>query len=152
MYIPFDEVYLIAMKAEVVVSGERIMLREYARRNDIVFVNSSSLLPVIRLVESLWARDKADKKALKIKEAAEGLLEKFNGFLSAADGFTAIGKHLNEAARCYNASLGRLASGPGNVIKRLSDMKEMGVSAAAKLPPPDEVESHPIAVTAKEPA
>ena len=139
MYIPFDEVYLIAMKAEITVSGERVLLREYARRNDIVFVNSSSLLPVIRLVEMLWARDKADRKALKIKEAAEGLVEKFNGFLASADGFLAIGKHLNDVARCYNASLGRLSSGPGNVMKRLSDLKDMGVSSAAKLPSPEEV-------------
>ena len=139
MYIPFDEVFLIAMKAEVSVSGERILLREYARRNDIVFVNSSSLMPVIRLVEMLWARDKADKKALKIKESAEALVEKFSGFLSAADGFTALGKHLNDVVRCYNASLGRLSTGPGNVMKRLADLKEMGVSAAAKLPPPDEI-------------
>lgn len=144
MYIPFDEVFLIAMKAEVTVSGERVLLREYARRNDIVFVNSSSLMPVIRLVEMLWARDKADRKALRIKEAAEALVEKFNGFLSASDGFAAIGKHLNDAARCYNASLGRLATGPGNVIKRLADMKEMGVLATAKLPPPDEVAAHPV--------
>ena len=139
MYSPFDEVYLIAMKAEITVSGERVLLREYARRNDIVFVNSSSLLPVIRLVEMLWARDKADRKALKIKEAAEGLVEKFNGFLASADGFLAIGKHLNDVARCYNASLGRLSSGPGNVMKRLSDLKDMGVSSAAKLPSPEEV-------------
>ena len=150
MYIPFDEVFLIAMKAEIGVSGERMLLREYARRNDIVFVNSSSLMPVVRLIEMLWARDKADRKAIRIKEAAEALLEKFNGFLSAADGFTAIGKHLNDAARCYNASLGRLATGPGNVIKRLSDMREMGVSSAAKLPPPEDVEAHPVATAAKE--
>ena len=146
MYIPFDEVFLIAMKAEVNVAGERVLLREYARRNDVVFVNSSSLMPVIRLIEMLWARDKADRKALKIKESAETLIEKFNGFLTAADGFMAIGKHLGDAAKCYNASLKRLATGPGNVIKKLSDMKEMGVSSAAKLPPPEEVEAHPVAV------
>ena len=149
MYIPFDEVYLIAMKAEITVSGERMLLREYARRNDVVFVNSSSLMPVIRLVEMLWARDKADRKALKIKESAESLLDKFSGFLSAADGFLSIGRHLNDAARCYNASLGRLSTGPGNVIKRLADLKEMGVSSAAKLPPPEEVEAHPVGTFAK---
>ena len=143
MYIPFDEVFLIAMKSEVTVAGERLPLREYARRHDIVFVNSSSLMPVIRLIEMLWARDKADRKAIRIKEAAEALIEKFNVFLSAADGFTAIGRHLNDAARCYNASLGRLAAGPGNMIKRLADLKEMGVSAAAKLPGAEDVAAHP---------
>lgn len=142
MYIPFDEVYLVAMKAEITLGGERMQLREYAGKSDVVFVNSASLLPIVRLVEELWARDQADKKALAIKTSAEGLVEKFDAFLEGADGFYALGKHLNDAAKCYNAAIGRLASGKGNIVKRLADLGEMGVSASAKLPAPEEVESH----------
>jgi hypothetical protein len=39
MYIPMEEVYMLAMKATVVVSGERELLRDYARRRNVVFVN-----------------------------------------------------------------------------------------------------------------
>lgn len=149
MYIPFDEVFLIAMKAEVTVSGERTPLRDYARRNGIVFVNSSSLMPVIRLVEMLWARDTSEREVRKLKETAEKLLEKFDTFLEHADGFLSIGKHLNNAVKCYNASLGRLATGPGNVLKWLNDVKEMGGAVAAKLPPPDEVEARSVGAVAQ---
>ena len=149
MYIPFDEVFLIAMKAEVTVSGERTPLRDYARRNGIVFVNSSSLMPVIRLVEMLWARDTSEREVRKLKETAEKLLDKFDTFFEHSDGFLSIGKHLNNAVKCYNASLGRLATGPGNVIKWLNDVKEMGGVVAAKLPPSDEVEARSVGAVAQ---
>lgn len=140
MYIPFDEVYLLAMKAEVVVGGERKLLRDYARENDIVFINATGLLPVVRMLADFWSVAKADRKAMKIKEAAEALVEKFRVFLEAEDGFMRLGSQLSTAIACYNESVKRLASGPGNIMKRVSDLKDMGVNVDT-LPAAETVEA-----------
>lgn len=128
MYIPFEDVYLLAMKAEVKVGGVNVLLREYARENDVVFINSTGLLPVVRMLADFWATAKADRKAMKIKEAAEALADKFRTFLEGKDGFLEMGRQLAGAVASYNESVKRLAGGPGNIVKKVRDMKDMGVN------------------------
>ncbi|MBO6168106.1 MAG: DNA recombination protein RmuC [Kiritimatiellae bacterium] len=130
MYIPFEEVYLMAMKADVTVNGKKMPLRDYALKCDVVMVNSSSLMPIVRLVAALWARDNADAKARKITEAAEGLIKKFNGFLAEFEGARA---YLDKAVKAYEVANERLSTGKGNVMKRLSDLKSMGVVSAQSI-------------------
>jgi len=142
MYIPFDEVYLIAMKAKVVVQvngkSEPMLLRDYARMHDIALVNGASVVPLVRLIEEMWVNYNLDKRAVKIKEAAEGLVDKFNTF---ANGFQELGKTLGRVNEQYNAAVRQLSVGPGNVLKRLGDLRELGVPAAAKVVSPEVMET-----------
>jgi DNA recombination protein RmuC len=148
MYIPFEEVYLMAMKAEVDGTKGKMPLREWAWQNDVVFVNASGLIPLVRMLAELWDRDRSEKKVLQIKAAAESLIEKFKLFLEGAgsrkDGFLAIGTSLAQAVAAYNESVKRLSDGRGSVIKKLADLKDMGVTAAEKLPPPEQVATRQI--------
>ena len=107
MYIPFEEVYLIAMKAELRIGRDRVLLREYARRNGVVFVNATSLLPTLRLVAMTWAKQDSDAKAAKIKEECAALCRKFETFLAT---YERIGKSLAKAMDVYGEGLGQLAS------------------------------------------
>lgn len=149
MYIPFEEVYLMAMKFEVDGPNGKVPLREWAWQNDVVFVNASGLIPLVRMLAELWARDRSERKVLQIKEAAEALVEKFRTFLEGAggkkDGFLAIGAGLMTAVGAFNESIKRLSDGRGSILKRLADLKEMGVSTE-KLPPPEQVEARQIGV------
>lgn len=142
MYIPFDEVYLIAMKAKVMVQvngrSEQMLLRDYARMHDIALVNGASVVPLVRLIEEMWVNYNLDKRAVKIKEAAEGLVDKFTTF---ANGFQDLGKALNKVNEQYNAAVRQLSMGPGNVLKRLGDLRDLGVSAAAKVVEPEVMEA-----------
>ena len=140
MYIPFEEVYLIAMKAEIPVANGKMPLRDWAWQNGVTFVSAAGLIPVVRMLAELWARNRAEKKIMEIKGAAEALIEKFNVFLSGKDGFAEVGRALKTAVKAYNASVSRLSEGKGNVIRRLGDLREMGVSAA-NLPGPEAVEN-----------
>lgn len=143
MYIPFEEVYLMAMKATVDGPNGKTPLREWAWKNDIVFVNASGLIPIVRMLADLWARNRSEKKVLQIKDAAESLIEKFKTFIEGAgsrkDGFMTIGAGLAQAVNAYNESIKRLSDGRGAVMKKLIELKEMGVTAADKLPPPEQV-------------
>lgn len=131
MYIPFEEVYLIAMKAEVKTGGERVPLREYARRNNVIFVNSTSLLPTLQLVAVTWQNQRSDRKAAKIKEECEGLCKKVETFL---DSYQELGKYMAKAVGSYGAGLGQLATGRGNMLGRFRKLAELDVPAAAELP------------------
>ncbi|MBO5940121.1 MAG: DNA recombination protein RmuC [Kiritimatiellae bacterium] len=143
MYIPFEEVYLIAMKMQIDSPEGRLPFRDWAWKNEIVLVNSSGLMPIVRMLAELWSRNKSEKKVLKIKEAAEQMVEKFKLFLDGAgnkkDGFLAIGASLKQAVLAYNESLKRLSDGNGSVMKKLHDLKDMGVTGAGAIPPPRQV-------------
>ena len=144
MYIPLDEVYLIAMKAEIRVGGEKRLLRDYALENDVVFINSSGLLPVVRMLADFWSVEKSNRKAQEIRRAAEALVEKFRVFLeSRGDGFLDLGVQLAAAVRSYNESVKRLSTGPGNILKKAGDLKDMGIATDA-LPAPEKVEARQI--------
>lgn len=152
MYIPFEEVYLTAMKCEVDGPGGKIPLREWAWRNDVVFVNASGLIPLVRMLAELWARDRSEKKALQIKEAAESLVDKFRVFLEGSagnrkDGFLAVGAGLMSAVTAFNESVRRLSDGRGSILRKLSDLKDMGVASTDKLPPPEQVEARKVGVS-----
>lgn len=140
MYIPFEDVYLLAMKAEVRIGGEKRPLRDYARENDVVFINSTGLLPVVRMLADFWSAAKANRKAMKIKAAAEALVEKVRVFLAGKDGFMEMGTQLAAVVNCYNESVKRLSTGPGNVMRKLVELKEMGVDTDA-LPAAEAVEA-----------
>lgn len=131
MYIPFEEVYLIAMKAEIKVGGDRLALREYARRNNVLFVNATSLLPTLQLVAATWQNQRSDRNAAKIKAECEGLCKKMMKFLES---YQEVGKALSKAAKCYGEGLGQLASGKGNILNRFHKLSEMDVPAARELP------------------
>lgn len=134
MYIPFEEVYLIAMKEKF--DSERL-LRDWAWDNDVVFVNASSLLPIATMLCEFWARRKADKKANDVIVEAAKLLEKCSLFIND---FVKIGSGLENAVAAYNESLKKLATGNGNVMKRLADIQELGVKMPANAKTAGEVE------------
>lgn len=142
MYIPFDEVYLVAMKARIKVRAngqdDQVLLREYAREHGIAIVNGSSVVPLVKLIEEMWINYNMDKKAVRIKEAAESLVDKFNTFVN---GFQELGKQIAKVNEQYNTSVRQLCAGPGNIMKKLGDLKDLGVPAAAKVAEPEVLEA-----------
>lgn len=138
MYIPFEEVYLIALKSTVKVGNENRLLRDYAIENHVLFVNATSLLPILRSIQMTWVQQDMDKKARKIIDDCGKLCDKFNNFLES---YQSIGKNLTGAVKAYNTGLGQLATGPGNILKRVQDFRELGVESARDLKSSGELEA-----------
>jgi len=131
MYIPFEEVYLIAMKGTVKVNNERRLLRDYAREHSIVFVNSTSLVPVLRLVELAWKKKDSDKKMEKVSQECVALCKKAETFLRS---YAEVGKTIRKLADSYNSGLGQLATGPGNLVKKLGEIGSLLPKQSAAIP------------------
>lgn len=126
MYIPLEEVYMLAMKASISVSGEHELLREYARRRNVVFVNSASIVPVVRLVETLWKMERTEKNRQETIRAAEELLLRANNFVEE---FLAVGNAFKEVFEKYDAAKGRLLDAPGgqSIAKSVAKLVKLGV-------------------------
>jgi DNA recombination protein RmuC len=126
MYIPLEEVYLLAMKATVSVSGEKETLRDYARRRNVVFVNSASVVPVVRLVEMMWNVERTEKNREETIRAAEELLQRANDFVSE---FLSVGESFKDVFAKYEQAKRHLVDAPGgqSITKAVAKLVRLGV-------------------------
>lgn len=126
MYIPIEEVYLLAMKSEIKVGGERVSLREYAARKNVVFVNATSVVPIVRIVEMMWEIERSEKNRQEVTRAAEELLQRANDFI--AD-FSAVGDELETVREKFEAAKTRLVDAPGgqSIAKAVHTLVKLGV-------------------------
>ena len=130
MYIPVDEVYIIAMRSKMR-GGSREPVREYASRHNIAIVNSASVVPVARIVEMLWDAEKSRKNTGEIISAAQELLRRCNAFVND---FMAMGEAFEKAALSYADAKAKLVDAPGgrSIPKAAAALIELGGVAKTK--------------------
>ena len=126
MYIPLEEVYLFAMKATVTVAGEQEPLREFARRHHVEIVNSSSVVPVVKLVEMMWNVERSERNRQEMIRAAEELLSRANDFIVE---FVAVGDAFREVFGKYENAKAKLVDAPGgrSITKAVAKLVSLGV-------------------------
>ena len=125
MYIPLEEVYMMAMKAQISVGGTREPLRDYARRKNVVFVNAASVVPVVRLIEMMWSVERSEKNRQEVARAAEELLHRANGFIRD---FQEVGKAFEAMKSKYDAACSALVDAPGgrSIAKAAARLVKLG--------------------------
>ena len=125
MYIPLEEVYMMAMKAQISVGGARELLRDYARRKNVVFVNATSVVPVVRLIEMMWSVERSEKNRQDVARAAEELLQRANGFIKD---FQEVGKAFDVMKAKYDAACSALVDAPGgrSIAKAAARLVKLG--------------------------
>lgn len=123
MFIPNEGAYIAAMQSDNT-------LWKYAYDNHVVIISPTHLVSVLKLVDQLWQHDKQTKNALKIAEETGRLYDKFAGFI---DDMKAIDKSLNSTRTAYDGAMKKLTTGTGNILKRISDIKELGAKTSKTL-------------------
>ena len=124
MYIPLEEVYLLAMKETIPTSGE--LLREYACRRNVVFVNAASVVPVVRLVEMMWKVERTEKNREAAIRAAEEVLRRANAFVEE---FLAVGDAFKGVFERYEGAKRLLVDAPRerSLPKAVAELVRLGV-------------------------
>ena len=68
---------------------------------------------------------------MEVAAKAGDLYDKFEGFISNLE---LVGKKLADASTAYETAFSQLASGKGNIINRVEELKKMGANAKKQLP------------------
>lgn len=123
MFIPNEPAYMAAMRVD---PG----LWQYAYDRNVLVVSPTHLVSGLRLIAQLWSRDKVTKNAIKIAEEAGKMYDKFADFVTDMD---KIDKAINGAAKAHSDAMNKLQAGRGNLMKRASDLKAMGIKASKQL-------------------
>jgi DNA recombination protein RmuC len=123
LFIPIEPAWLLALK-------ERPDLGSWAWDRGVAVVTASTLFTSLRTVSNLWRLDRQNKNAEQIAKEAGALYDKFVGFLEEYD---KIGTQIQALQNSYDTAKGRLASGKGNVISKIENLRLMGAKSSKQI-------------------
>lgn len=122
LFIPNEPSYFLAMEADN-------SLWNYAFKRGIVLISASNLISTLFVVNSLWTRERQQRDVQKIVDTANAVYEKVVLF---TENFSKIEVALDKASDAYREAYKQLATGKGNITRRLNEIKEQGLIVTNK--------------------
>lgn len=124
MFVPIEPAFLSALH-------EDEALWRYAYDKEVLLVGPTTLLFVIRIVDNLWQQELQARSVQEVMERGAALYEKFVGFVADLE---AVGQSLRKADQSYSGAMKKLSEGPGNLVRQVEMLKQLGVRTNKNLP------------------
>lgn len=125
MFVPIEPAFLLALR-------ERPEIFQEAYDRQVVMVTHSTLMATLRTIHGLWKHERIASNHLAIAERAGALYDKFEGFTKDLG---QIGKQLIAAQESYDEAVKKLSTGPGNLVRQVEMLKELGAKTNKNLHP-----------------
>lgn len=124
MFIPYESGYVAAIKTD---PG----ILQYAYKKKIIIISPANLLMTLQLTHTMWQNYRMNKNVEEIMRQSSDLYDKF---VSYAETFVKMDKDIENLRTHFEQARNQLSSGKGNVIKRLENMKQLGVNPKKEIP------------------
>lgn len=124
MFVPIEPAYIFALQSEP-------ELWRYAYDKKVLLISPTNLIAALKLIESLWKRDRQTQNAMLIAERGAALYDKFVGFVES---LSAVGMQIEKAQKSYNTAFGQLKDGRGNLIGQAEKLRKLGLKTKKSLP------------------
>ena len=111
-------------------SSDPDLVLEAAERR-VHLMTPATLMPALKIVEHLWTIDTRNRSVDDIVDRAGRLHDKF---VSVVESVQKIGEHLKKASDCQDEAIKRMSDGPGNVIRQVDQLRQLGARARKALP------------------
>ncbi len=143
MFVPIEPAFLAALHED-----ETLWRDAYDKQ--ILLVGPTTLLFVIRIVDSLWQQESQARSVQDVMDRGAALYEKFVGFVADIE---ALGANLRKVDQCYAGAMKKLSEGPGNLVRQVEMLRQLGVKPGKSLPRSvlagAELDDDPIALAAE---
>lgn len=116
LFIPIESVFALLVKYDN-------DLLNYAWKKRVHMVTPTSLMAVLKTVQSLWRIENQNTNAQEIAKKAGLLYDKFFVFYQELEG---IESDFQKTSERFQKSFSRLKDGKGNLLGRVEELKEMG--------------------------
>ena len=93
----------------------------------VVLTGPSTLLVTLKLIQQIWRREREKQNAVKIAAEAGKLYDNFSMLL---DDLCDLEKAIRSASAGYEKIVKRIASGNGNINRRLQNIQELGAKVS----------------------
>jgi DNA recombination protein RmuC len=105
-------------------------LTAYAMERGIGIAYPSTLQMALRTVKHLWDIERRNENAERIADRAGKLYDKLAGFI---ENFEMVGRALDSARSAHERARGQLTKGPGNVVRQVEMLKDLGARTGKSL-------------------
>jgi DNA recombination protein RmuC len=122
LFMPVEAAFSVAVQQD----GE---LFTSAFDKNIILVGPSTLLATLRTIQNIWRYEHQNQNALEIASSAGALYDKFVAF---AGDLEEIGQRIEATQKSYDKAHNKLASGKGNLVTRIENLKKLGARASKK--------------------
>ena len=102
----------------------------YAMKRGVALAYPTTLLMALKTVRHLWDVEKRNKNAEAIADRAGKLYDKLGTFI---DSFTRVGSALEDARKAHERAFGQLTKGPGNLVRQVEMLKDLGARTGKSL-------------------
>jgi len=124
MFIPVEPAFLKALEVDSELFGT-------AFERNIMLVCPSTLLVTLKTIHNIWRYEHQNSNALEIARQAGAMHDQFVLFLEALED---VGQKIGKAQEAYETAHKRLASGRGNLVRRVTQLEALGAKARKKMP------------------
>ncbi len=124
MFMPIEPAYMLAVQFDS-------NIWQYAYDKRILLISPTNLIAALKMVVSLWRQEYQNKNALEIARRSGDLYDKFVGLV---EDLIDVGNKLKQTQKSYEASMNKLSTGKGSLVKKAQDLKELGIKTKKDLP------------------
>lgn len=124
MFVPIEGALAVALQADP-------NLTAFAVDSNVAIATPTTLMIALRTVANVWKVEQRNRNAEAIADRAGRLYDKLVGFV---EDMGALGTRLNQARSSYDAAMGKLSSGSGNLIRQVEQLKGLGARTNRSLP------------------
>lgn len=117
LFMPVEPAFLAALK-------EDPDLFSYAYKQKIVLCSPTSIMAILRTVESLWRIDRQNKNTQEIAEQGRKLYDKFFGFV---EDMKSVRGAFDKASETLEKAESKLHQGRGNLVGQANKLLDLGV-------------------------
>ncbi|MEC9391371.1 MAG: DNA recombination protein RmuC [Myxococcota bacterium] len=116
MFIPIEASFTEAVR------HDRSLYDDAINKN-VLIVTPSTLLAVLRTIETMWRNERQTKNAVEIAKQAGALYDKFVGF---SETLSQVGSRIGQAQVAYDKAFSQLTTGRGNLVNRVKNLEALG--------------------------
>ncbi len=122
LFIPIEAAFAVA-------SNEYPRLYAEAFDKNIILVTPTTLLAVLKTIDSMWQNEKQKQNAITIATQAGAL---YDSFTALTEELTKIGRQLGTVQNSYDVAMKKL-TGKGNLLRRVENLKKLGAKASKQI-------------------
>ncbi|MFV8225994.1 DNA recombination protein RmuC [Christiangramia aquimixticola] len=122
LFIPIEAAFAVA-------SNEYPGLYNEAFDKNIIIVTPTTLLAVLKTIDSMWQNEKQKQNAIEIATQAGNL---YDAFTNLTTELLKVGKQIETVQNSYDGAMKKL-TGKGNLIRRVEKLKKLGAKASKQI-------------------
>lgn len=119
LFIPIESAFAIASMEYPALYGD-------AFEKNIIIVTPTTLLAVLKTIDSMWQNEKQKENAIEIATQAGRL---YDSFVNLTEELVKVGNQIGTVQKSYESAMVKL-TGKGNLIKRVENLKALGAKAS----------------------